>query len=47
MYNSNDSDSRPSPLAVRHDRRKKVFAWVALIGISVSVLGGVLSQILN
>jgi hypothetical protein len=43
----NDYDDGPSPLARRHERRKKIFGWVALLGILASVFGGVLTQIFN
>jgi hypothetical protein len=42
---SYDDEYGESPLARRHRRRKKIFGWVALIGISASVFGGVLNQI--
>jgi hypothetical protein len=45
MSYDSDEYGGPSALARRHQRNKKIFGWVALIGISASVLGGVLNQI--
>jgi hypothetical protein len=44
-YDSNDYGE--SRLARQHRRRKKVFGWVVLVGLSASILGGAIAQIFN